>query len=85
MQEYSEKWGRQNVLLHSLLGVSNLKQGGSPAVDFNFSIKDKKLVSKFIVRPTIEYRYDCDILFVQLWTGYLYTHFSELFTQKWQS
>ena len=43
MQEYSEKWGRQNVLLHSLLGVSNLKQGGSPAVYFKFSIKDKKV------------------------------------------
>ena len=46
MQEYSEKWSRHNVLLHSLLGVSNLKQGGSPAVHFNFSNKDKKMVSE---------------------------------------
>lgn len=66
MQEYSEKWGRQNVLLHSLLGVSNLKQGGSPTANFNFGIKDKKLVSEIIVRPTIEKRYEYSTLFTQL-------------------
>ena len=72
MQEYSEKWSRQNVLLHSLLGVSNLKQGGSPAINFNFSIKDKRLVSEIIVRPTTEQRYEHSSSFTQLCSGYLY-------------
>ena len=79
MREYSDQWGLQYVLLHSLLGVSNLKQAVSNAVNFNFTIKDATLISECIVRLKIEQRYDCGTLFVLLCV--MRTYFWTIYTE----
>jgi len=51
-----------------IIGSVQLKTRWITRCQFNFSIKDKKLVSEFIVRSTIEKRYEYSTLFTQLWS-----------------
>ena len=79
LQEYSDQWGLQYVLLYSLLEVSNLKQAVSNAVNLTLSFKDAIFVSDCIVRLKIEQRYDCGTLFVLLCA--MRTYFRTIYTE----